>query len=67
MRSNHDEGPRPLKLYRLYHLGEGAGVEAVSIVEAADDAEATRIAEELLQTFSGELWLQDELVSSIGK
>lgn len=65
MASSDYKGQRPLKLYRLYHIGGGGGIEAVSIVEAAEEAEATSRAEELLETSSGELWLEDEMVSAV--
>lgn len=65
MVSNDDEGRRPLKLYRLYHICEGGGIETVSIVEAAEHADAIGRAEEQLQTSSGELWLEEVMVSAV--
>lgn len=65
MISNGDKGHRSLKLYRLYHIGEGGGIEAATIVEASEHSEAIKRAEELLQTSSGELWLENEMISAV--
>ena len=64
-RNCHEDGGIRLKLYRLYHIDETGGIEAVSIIEAADSAEATNLAEALLQTSSGELWLENQMVSAV--
>lgn len=56
---------RPLHLFRLYHVNDNGGIEAVSIIEAAGDTEAIKQAEELLQTSSGELWLEQRIISNV--
>lgn len=58
----HDTKPR---VYRLYHMDEHDGIEAVSVIEAVTDDDAVRQARTILSTAAGEVWLDNTLIDAV--
>ena len=53
--------------YRLYRFDGSGRIHISEVVEAADDAAAIRLAGEMLADGSGELWLEQRMITRLGK
>ena len=53
--------------YRLYRFDGSGHIHTSEVVEAANDADAIRLAGVLLADGSGELWLEQRMITRLGK
>jgi len=52
--------------YRLYRFDRSGHIHTSAVVEAADDAAAIQLAGEMLADGSGELWLENRMITRLG-
>ena len=53
--------------YRLYRFDGSGHIHTSAVVQAEDDADAIRLADEMLADGSGELWLEQRLIARLGQ
>ena len=52
--------------YRLYRIDGAGSITSAEWLDAADDAEATRLARELVPQGLAEIWQRDRLIARLG-